>query len=227
MRRLFGKESEPVSSICYRSSDCIADAGCIGRYSKRLPQTNSGEDSANTGRLKNYGVGEEVVALDSVSVSLLDEDVSLITLSSSVSPPSEGVALIVVSGSPSPAEEVASIVGSISVSLLDEDVILIVVSVSVSLLDEGVASVVVSASVSPLDEGVASVVMSASISPLDEGVALIVGSVSISFDVAGAGFIRVALLSLFSADGLTLVCFCSQPTSNAAPAAMSMYFLTT
>jgi hypothetical protein len=25
---------------------------------------------------------------------------------------------------------------------------------------------------------------------------------------------------------VTLVCFCSQPASNAAPAAMSMYFLT-
>jgi hypothetical protein len=213
--------------ICYRSSDCVADAGCIGRYSNAFPQTNSGEHCANTGRLKSYGVGEEVVALDSVSVSLLVEDVSLITLSASVSPPSGGVASIVVSVSTSlPAEDVASIVGSISVSPLDEDVILIVVSVSVSLLDEGVASVVVSASVSPLDEGVASAVVSASVSPLDKGVALIVGAVSGSLDVAGAGFITVVLLSLFAADGLTPVCFCSQPISNAAPAAMSMYFLT-
>ena len=49
---------------------------------------------------------------------------------------------------------------------------------------------------------------------------------SVLVEVAGDGFTTVVLLSLFSPGGLTLVCFCSQPTSNAAPAAMSMYFLT-
>jgi len=55
---------------------------------------------------------------------------------------------------------------------------------------------------------------------------LIVGSVSVSFDVPGDEFITVVLLFLFSAGGLILLCFCSQPTSNATPAVMSMYFLT-
>ena len=99
-------------------------------------------------------------------------------------------------------------------------------SVSVSPLAEEVALIVVSVSTSLPDEDVASIVGSISVSPLDEGVALIVGAVSGSPDVAGAGFITLVLLSLLSAGGLIPACFCSQPTSNAAPAAMSMYFLT-
>ena len=105
--------------------------------------------------------------------------------------------------------------------------VLIVVSDSVSLPGEDVASIVMSASVctSLLGEDVASIVVSAS--PLGEGVVLIVVSVSVSLDVAGVGFTIVVFVSFFSAGELIPVCFCSQPTSNAAPAAMSMYFLTT
>src|SRR5205814_843407 len=108
----------------------------------------------------------------------------------------------------------------------DEDVASIMLTGSASPLGEDVASIVVSLSASPPDEGVASVVVvSASTSSPAEGVSLIVGSVSVSFDVPGDGFITVVLLFLFSAGGLILVCFCSQPTNNATPAAMSMYFL--
>lgn len=101
---------------------------------------------------------------------------------------------------------------SVSVSPLGEDVASIVVSVSASLLGEDVASIVVSVSVS--------------VSPLGEGVVLIVVPVSVSLDVAGVGFTTAVLVSFFSAGGLTVVCFCSQLTSNAAPATMSMYFFT-
>ena len=120
-------------------------------------------------------------------------------------------------------EEVPSIVVSVSVSSLGEEVASIVVSGSVSPLGEEVASIVVSVSVSPLGEGVAAIVVS--ISPLGEGVAAIVGPVSVSLDVAGVGFTTVVFDSCSWPRGLTVVCFCSQLTSNAAPTTMSMYFL--
>ena len=151
------------------------------------------------------------MALESVSVSPLGDEVTSIVVTVSASLPDE---------------DVASIGLSASVSSLGEDVASIVVSPSASPPAEGAASVVGSIPAPPLDEDVSSVVVSASISPPAEGVSLIVGSVSVSFDVPGDRFITVVLLSLFSAGGLILVCFCSQPTSNATPAAMSMYFLT-
>ena len=150
------------------------------------------------------------MALESVSVSPLGEEVTSIVVSVSASLPDE---------------RLASVVLSASVSPLGEDVSSVVVSASISPT-EGVASVVGSISTSPLDEDVSSIVVSASISPPAEGVSLIVGSVLVSFDVLGDGFITGILLFLFPAGGLILVCFCSHPTSNAAPATISMYFLT-
>ena len=113
---------------------------------------------------------------------------------------------------------------SICVSLLGEEVASIVVSGSASPLGEEVASIAVSGSVSPLGEEVVSIVVSVSVSPLGEGVAAIVGPVSVSLDVAGVGFTTVVFDSCSWARGLTVVCFCSQLTSNAAPTTMGMYF---
>ena len=121
-------------------------------------------------------------------------------------------------------EEVASIVVSGSASPLGEEVVSIVVSGSVSPLGEGIVAIVVSVSVSPLGEGVAAIVVSVSVSPLGEGVAAIVGPVSVSLDVAGVGFTTVVFDSCSWARGLTVVCFCSQLTSNAAPTTISMCF---
>ena len=104
------------------------------------------------------------------------------------------------------------------------DEVVVLDSICVSLLGEEVASIVVSGSVSPPGEEVASIVVSGSASPLGEGVAAIVGPVSVSLDVAGVGFTTVVFDSCSWARGLTVVCFCSQLTSNAAPTTMSMYF---
>lgn len=62
------------------------------------------------------------------------------------------------------------------------------------------------------------------VSLLGEDVVLIVVSDSVLLEVAGDGFTIVVLLSFFSAGGLTVVSFCSQATSRAAPAMMRMYF---
>ncbi len=47
---------------------------------------------------------------------------------------------------------------------------------------------------------------------------------SVSLEVAGDGLTIVVLLSFFSAGGFTVVSFCSQATSKAAPAKMQMHF---
>src|SRR6266487_362961 len=60
-----------------------------------------------------------------------------------------------------------------------------------------------------------------------DGFTLMFVSVLVSVLVSGAGdsFMIVVLLFFFSAGGfVTVVSFCSQPTSIAAPARMRMYF---
>jgi hypothetical protein len=59
--------------------------------------------------------------------------------------------------------------------------------------------------------------------PGDE-VVLIVVFDSVLLEVAGEGLTMVVLLSFFSAGGLTVVSFCSQATSKAAPASIQIYF---
>ena len=62
------------------------------------------------------------------------------------------------------------------------------------------------------------------VSPRGEDVVLIVVSDSVLLEVAGDGFTTVVFVSLFSDGGLTVVSFCSQATSRAAPAIMRMHF---
>ena len=58
-----------------------------------------------------------------------------------------------------------------------------------------------------------------------EDVVLIVVFDSVLLEVAGEGLTIVVLLSFFSAGGVTVVSFCSQATSKAAPARTQIYFL--
>ena len=57
-----------------------------------------------------------------------------------------------------------------------------------------------------------------------EDVVLIVVFDSVLLEVAGEGLTMVVLLSFFSAGGVTVVSFCSQATSRAAPARIQIYF---
>ena len=68
------------------------------------------------------------------------------------------------------------------------------------------------------------VVDSVFVSLLGEEVVLIVVFDSVLLEVAGDGLTIVVLLSCFSAGGFTVVSFCSQATSKAAPAKMQMHF---
>ncbi len=68
------------------------------------------------------------------------------------------------------------------------------------------------------------VVDSVFVSLLGEDVVLIVVFDSVLLEVAGEGLTMVVLLSFFSAGGLTVVSFCSQATSRAAPARREIYF---
>ncbi len=68
------------------------------------------------------------------------------------------------------------------------------------------------------------VVDSVFVSLLGEEVVLIVVFDSVLLEVAGDGLTIVVLLSFFSAGGFTVVSFCSQATSKAAPAKMQMHF---
>src|SRR6266568_6377522 len=57
-----------------------------------------------------------------------------------------------------------------------------------------------------------------------EDVVLIVVFDSVLLEVAGEGLMIVVLLSFFSAGGFTVVSFCSQAASKAAPARIQIYF---
>src|SRR6266571_3874753 len=57
-----------------------------------------------------------------------------------------------------------------------------------------------------------------------EVVVLIVVFDSVLLEVAGEGLMIVVLLSFFSAGGFTVVSFCSQAASKAAPARIQIYF---
>ncbi len=68
------------------------------------------------------------------------------------------------------------------------------------------------------------VVDSVFVSLLGEEVVLIVVFDSVLLEVAGEGLMIVVLLSFFSAGGFTVVSFCSQAASKAAPARIQIYF---
>jgi hypothetical protein len=75
-----------------------------------------------------------------------------------------------------------------------------------------------------LGEEVVVVLDSVFVSLLGEEVVLIVVFDSVLLEVAGDGFTTVVLVSFFSAGGLTVVSFCSQARSKAAPAMIIMHF---
>lgn len=75
------------------------------------------------------------------------------------------------------------------------------------------------------EEVVVDVLLLEDVPPLGDEPVLTVVFVSVLLSLAGDGFTTVVLFSVFfSAGGLVVSVFCSQATSNAAPARRQMYF---